>query len=409
MANEYFTKSGTPGTGSAGNSSVVRNEFAAIETGLDKLPILTGNADKAIFTNAGGTGLTTKTAAESRTLIGSEATANKDASGGYVGLTLYKINFKNAPNTFTSFFTNANTAARTYTFQDSDDTIVGRATVDTLTNKTLVAPVLGTPISGVLTNATGLPLTTGVTGTLPIASGGTAATTAAGARAALDTGGLTAVNTWTNTNTWTGSNTFATSGGLRAHTPLLIAQVPASNEGGQINFERTVGGVISGTFSIDAATDTIRILSSATAANVIWDMSAADAKQTNGVVPLARMLRTSYRGASPTSSLTVVTGDIVQVSTMISRANTVGVTDVIGSITWSGTAIAVSLTGAASINGSLRCDNTVIGTADSYQTITGLAVITSGGTITFSVAASSFGGTGNTVIHGIHAIVLVGS
>lgn len=51
-------------------------------------------------------------------------TSAKDASGGYAGLTLFKINFKNALNTFTSFFTNANTAARTYTFQDRDGTIL---------------------------------------------------------------------------------------------------------------------------------------------------------------------------------------------------------------------------------------------------------------------------------------------
>lgn len=54
---------------------------------------------------------------------GAELQANKDAANGYAGLTLFKINFKNVAGTFISFFTNTNTAARTYTYQDRDGTI----------------------------------------------------------------------------------------------------------------------------------------------------------------------------------------------------------------------------------------------------------------------------------------------
>jgi len=81
-----------------------------------------------------------------------ENVANKDATGGYAGLTLFKINFKNVLNTFTSFFTNSNTAARTYTFQDRNGTIADNTDLgtkqDTLVSLTNIRTVNGSTLLG---------------------------------------------------------------------------------------------------------------------------------------------------------------------------------------------------------------------------------------------------------------------
>lgn len=143
----------------AGNHLTLTDGGAGSTVTLD-VNETTLNADTATLTNKTidlAANTLTGTTAQFNTAL---SDGNFTTTAGTETLTNKTINLAN--NTLSGTRAEFNTAM-------SDDNFVSLTGTETLTNKTLTAPVmttpvLGTPASGTLTNATGLPISTGVSG-----------------------------------------------------------------------------------------------------------------------------------------------------------------------------------------------------------------------------------------------------
>ena len=138
MSNSFYNHGAFPSTGSAATSASMRAELDLVAAGFDKMPTLAGNANKFVIVNSTGTGLTQTDVLPAFTVTDTDFTVQDD------GDNTRKFQF-NAGS-----ITTGNT--RVYVMPDLDTTLVGTNVTQTLTNKTLTAPVIATIVNtGTLT------------------------------------------------------------------------------------------------------------------------------------------------------------------------------------------------------------------------------------------------------------------
>lgn len=161
MPNEYYNHGSNPATGSSGSSAVMRSEFDLIMAGFAKLPPLTAQQGRVLKVNPSGTAITL-------------------TNGELILAGLFETQGGHA----LTFIT---TNTTTITLPSGTSTLVGTTASQTLTNKTIAAPIFSGTSSGTYTLAGTISITAPAI-SAPVLSGTVTGTYTLGGSGTINTG-----------------------------------------------------------------------------------------------------------------------------------------------------------------------------------------------------------------------------